>query len=108
MRLLHREVMGLGASDPRVVDHINGDPLDNRRENLRVVTQAENCQNSRTRVRGSSRHRGVSWDSRYGCWRAYGRVDYVQHHIGYFDDEDEAGKAADEWRRHHMPFYGGR
>lgn len=47
---LHRFIMGLppGKLDPenRVVDHINGNPLDNRKENLRVTTQAGNMENA--------------------------------------------------------------
>lgn len=45
---MHRFVMGLppGKDDPRVVDHINHNSLDNRRENLEVITQEENMQRS--------------------------------------------------------------
>lgn len=40
---IHRVLMGLDDSDPRVVDHIDGDSLDNRRENLEVTTRVENA-----------------------------------------------------------------
>lgn len=43
---LHRFIMGLERFNPLVVDHIDGDGLDNRRENLRVVTQRENMKNA--------------------------------------------------------------
>jgi len=46
---LHREVLGLDPADRREPDHINGDPLDNRRCNLRAVTHQENAQNHRAR-----------------------------------------------------------
>lgn len=39
---MHRFIMGLPHGDPRVVDHLDGDGLDNRRENLEVVDQREN------------------------------------------------------------------
>lgn len=44
---LHRALLGLPIDDPRFVDHINGDGLDNRRKNLRVVTRRQNSFNIR-------------------------------------------------------------
>lgn len=45
--LLHRFLMGLAVGDKRVVDHVNGDKRDYRRENLEVVTAAENNRRAR-------------------------------------------------------------
>lgn len=57
-RTLSQEIMRLAAGDQREVDHINGDRLDNRRENLRVGTKAQNQQNRRGANRdGRSRFR---------------------------------------------------
>lgn len=50
---MHREIVGLPLGDPREVDHINGNALDNRRVNLRATTHAENHQN-RIGVEGAS------------------------------------------------------
>lgn len=47
---MHREVLGLSASDPRDVDHLNHCGVDNRRGNLRVVSRSESIKNSRRRV----------------------------------------------------------
>lgn len=45
---LHRFVMGLTKDSPLVVDHLDGDGLDCRRENLEVVTQKENMRRCTT------------------------------------------------------------
>lgn len=47
--VLSRVIMGLEHGDPRVVDHINGNTLDNRKENLRIATRAENSVNTKRR-----------------------------------------------------------
>lgn len=52
MILMHREVLGVGPSEPRMVDHINHNGLDNRGANLRLVTNAENQLNRRDQGRG--------------------------------------------------------
>lgn len=103
---LHRDVMGLGAycDDKRQVDHINLDRLDNRKANLRVVTFAENMQNRAPRIGNHSKYRGVSWNARVCRWFAYVNVDGKRTYLGYFDDEDEAGRVAAEFRAQHMPF----
>jgi hypothetical protein len=100
---LHREILGLAVGDPRHTDHINRDPLDNRRANLRIVTAAQNNQNLGLRG-GSSRYRGVSLFARTGRWRAECTLNGKNHHLGYFDSEDEAGEVARAFRAEHMPF----
>ena len=54
---IHRVVMD--APKGMDVDHINGDTLDNRRENLRICTRAQNSQNKRLRVDSKSGYKGV-------------------------------------------------
>jgi hypothetical protein len=100
---LHRMVLGLERDDPRRVDHINRNTLDNRRSNLRIVTDAQNAQNQGSRG-GSSRFRGVTWDKSREKWMATGMLDGRRRTIGRFDDEAEAAFAAAEWRAEHMPF----
>jgi hypothetical protein len=100
---LHRVVLGLEPGDRRFADHINGNMVDNRKSNLRVVTPAESAQNRRFTVgRGTSRFRGVSWHEHTRKWRARaGRV-----YLGIFDDEREAADVAARYRAEHMPFAG--
>lgn len=101
---LHREILGLRHGDPRQADHINGDPLDNRRCNLRVVTQAQNGQNQVAHRDGRSRYRGVSWHRAAGKWDARVCIGGRRHHLGLFDAEEDAARAADSFRREHLPY----
>lgn len=102
--LMHRVVMGLEPGDPRATDHINRNRLDNRKENLRVATHEQNAQNRTRNQRGSSQYRGVCWAPHQERWKAYGVLAGRRHHLGYFDSEDEAGRAAAAWRAAHMPY----
>jgi len=77
------------------VDHINGDGLDNRRDNLRLCTHAENQRNQRVQAH-SSKYKGVSWDTRDGKWRSQITIDGRKKNLGYFTDEIAAGRAYDE------------
>lgn len=89
---LHRELMG--NPEGLVVDHINGDPLDNRRYNLRVCSVKENIRNSKPQE-GTSKYKGVSWDKDRNKWSAGIKVDKKAISLGRFDEEDEAAKAYD-------------
>lgn len=100
---LHRFIMGLEYGDPREVDHRDGNPLDNRRSNLRVCTHALNGENKRPAC-GRSAYRGVSWSEERQRWVANGCLNYRQVYIGAFDTEQEAADAAAAWRKQHMPF----
>lgn len=74
------------------IDHIDGNKLNNRLENLRLATYTENNRNARSRS-GKSKYKGVYWFKRDSCWQAQIQVNGVKYHIGYFDDEEEAAKA---------------
>lgn len=93
---LHRLIMD--APVGMEVDHWNGNPMDNRKGNLRLVTRQLNGQNLRITTRNSSGYRGVFWNSASRKWQAniehLGRCIYV----GQFDDVHEAGHAAHEAR----------
>ena len=91
---MHREIVG--AKPGEIVDHINGDTLDNRRCNLRIVTPRENGQNRRVHAGGTSRYRGVTLHSEGGVWRGRlsgaGRMDV---YLSQFDREYDAALAVD-------------
>ena len=86
--LLHRVIMG--AEKGYVVDHINHEILDNRKCNLRVVTQVENNMNKRLDRRNTSTVKGVSWFQANQRWSAYITVKRKKVHLGYFDTLEEA------------------
>lgn len=109
--LLHREILDLRPGDPNV-DHINGDKLDCRRSNLRLcpLGQVQNIQNAAKRKlhKGKpchSRHKGVSIDVGHNGnphWRADITVDRKRRFLGWFDDEDDAGRAYNREARKHF------
>jgi hypothetical protein len=79
----------------KIVDHINRDKKDNRRENLRCVTHAQNNQN-RTKKEGcSSCYNGVVYEKHKKKFIARLTVNSLLHSIGTFDDEIDAAKAFD-------------
>lgn len=96
---LHRVVMD--CPEGMVVDHINGNTLDNTLKNLRIVTKGQNLQNRRGANRNNrSGIRGVTWTEPNKKWR----VKVGKRHVGMFDTLVEAEKAAKEARAKYMPF----
>ena len=79
-----------GAFPQNQIDHINGNPLDNRILNLRDVDQAENHKNKRRQSNNSSGVTGVRWNKQAGKWVAYINVDGKQIYFGLFEDFFEA------------------
>lgn len=91
----------LPVPEGMVVDHINGDGLDNRRNNLRACLVAENRRNERKRMpsdghRPSSPFKGVSWDDSRQKWVAKIAVNGETINLGRTDNEREAARLYDE------------
>jgi HNH endonuclease len=101
---LHREVLGLAAGDPREGDHVDGNPLNCRRSNLRVATGLLNAQNRPSHRGSTSAYRGVTWFAPQAKWRARAMINSKAVFLGYFTDELEAAEVASAYRLAHMPF----
>jgi hypothetical protein len=93
---LHRMI--LEAPHGQRVDHRNGDPLDNRKANLRLATHQQNmfnCRKAQTygRKPTASSFKGVTWDKSCGRYKAQIMKDGVNHNLGRFRDERSAAMA---------------
>lgn len=90
--LLHRLLMN--APNGMVVDHINGDPSDCRKANMRLCTAAENSRNARINKNNLCGKKGVYFDKRRGRWssRIFKERQYA---LGAYDTPEEAATAYD-------------
>lgn len=79
----------LQPSDDMVVDHINGDTNDNRKENLRIVTKAQNNINIAVRENSTSGATGVSLTSK-NLWHSYINYKGKRYNLGTFKTKEEA------------------
>lgn len=86
---MHRVVMN--ASKGVMIDHINGDKLDNRKENLRFCNNGQNQSNSPSKRRSSSTYKGVNFHR--NKWRATITVNKKGIHLGTYDSEEKAAMA---------------
>ena len=106
---LHMLIMGLKEGSKVFVDHINHNKLDNRKENLRLVTKLQN--NSYRKSKNSnnkSGYRNVFWNSQREKWQVSICKNYKHIIIGYFDDVDEAGRVAEEARQQYFGKFAGK
>lgn len=87
---MHRLLLNNPAG---IVDHTNGDKLDNRRSNLRTCTNAQNSRNQKIRSNNTSGFKGVSKNGGRDKWEAYIRTNYKRKFLGYYDTPEEASKA---------------
>ena len=90
---LHR--MLIKAEPGFDVDHINGNKLDNRMENLRVCTHQQNCFNQKLRKTNTSGFIGVSKKSDAGKYEAYIHLNGRKHYLGLFDSASDAAMTRD-------------
>jgi hypothetical protein len=91
---MHREI--IRTPDDLETDHINHNTLDNRRENLRICTVAENQHNQNIQKMNTSGYKGITWIPSYQKWKAMIRVNNKRVFLGYFKSSVDAAKAYDE------------
>lgn len=92
--LMHRLILGISRTETDV-DHKNLNPLDNRRQNLRLASTADNIHNQRGRRPGQYKGAYLAC----GRWRAAITVNYKTMHIGSFGTAREAAHAYDKAAR---------
>jgi hypothetical protein len=84
------------------VDHINMVKCDNRIENLRLCTKAQNQYNTGLRVSNKSGHKGVSFCKSTGKWLAQARVDGKKINLGRYVDKGLANKVYTDFAKQHQ------
>jgi len=81
---------------PKLIDHVDGNPLNNRIENLRIADLKGNARNRMANRTNKTRYKGVSWYPHSGgCWLARIFVGKRATRLGYYDTPEEAAKAYD-------------
>jgi hypothetical protein len=91
---MHREV---NQTPPGMfTDHINGNGLDNRKDNLRTVTNQQNAFNTKNYSTNNTGHKGITWDKVNKKWRASIGVNYKTKRLGRFTKLEDAIKAREK------------
>lgn len=91
-RVIMSRVLGRDIDSREKVDHIDGNPANNSRSNLRLANNSQNGGNSRAR---NGEYKGVSKSWKDGIYRARIKVNFKEIHIGTFDSQEEAARAYD-------------
>jgi hypothetical protein len=94
-----------GAWPSKFIDHVNGDPGDNRLSNLREATSSENSQNRHgISTQNTSGYRGVTQHKQSGKWQAVIGVARCSHYLGLFERPELAHQAYLSAKAHFHPF----
>lgn len=91
-RIIVKRMIGRDLVKGEVVDHISGDTLDNRRENLRLATLNQNMWN-RGKTKSNNNYKGVKFDKRHGTWSSRITVNRKCIHLGTYKTPEAAYEA---------------
>lgn len=91
---MHRLIMN--AKKGEIVDHINGNTMDDSRINLRIVTRCQNAQNHKMSSLNTSGTTGVTYRKENGKWRAYYSLNGKKHYLGDYLSKEEAIEAREK------------
>lgn len=81
------------------IDHVDGNPSNNRFSNLRESSHSDNQANQKLRNDNTSGHKNVAWEKRKKKWRVRVAYERKEYHGGFFDNLEEAAKAARTLRK---------
>lgn len=95
--MMHRLIMN--APIGLEVDHINHNKLDNRKQNLRMVTRSQNHANQIKMINSSSYYKGTCWNKTVKQWMASIKINRKSYTLGYFKNELHAAMAYDLWAK---------
>lgn len=90
---LHRYLMDCIPDDGKIVDHIDGNTLNNDTDNLRICTRSENSRNQKRRSTNTSGYKGVTFNKASGKWVSQIQIVDGRKGLGYFATPELAYKA---------------
>ncbi len=89
--LLHHIVMKPPSG--MVIDHINGNTLDNRKSNLRICTISQNLRNKKIGKNNTTGYKGIYWNKKNLKWQTNIGVNGKSIHIGVYQNKIDAARA---------------
>lgn len=104
-KTIHMHHLILEPKDEHIVDHINGNGLDNRKQNLRLCTHGDNMKNIKIRKDNLSGVRGVHWDKNAKKWFCQLQHNGKKIYLGLYKDLEEAKKVILEKQSTISEFY---
>ena len=86
---------------PKCIDHIDGNKLNNKIENLREATIKQNGWNRKLSSNNKTGIKGISWVKKYNKWQVYCKTNYKSYFLGYFDSFNDAKEKIISFRKEH-------
>jgi hypothetical protein len=84
---------------PKYIDHADGNPLNNKIENLREATNSQNCKNGKLRKTNKSGYKNVHWEKLVKKWRVMITSNGKAKCFGFYENLNDAAKVAESVRK---------